>query len=291
MNVPELLAPPTSFAPQLQEYVDSVIASKQDDGLGYISLGPSILDKECDRASWYSWRWYSQTQHEARILRLFSRGHGEEDRVAEYLHQAGIEIQTRDPDTNDQFGIRTEDGHFRGYSDGRVVIPGYAPGNFECKTMNDKNFARLLKDGIPQGHVDQMQLYMKFLELPWTLYVAVNKNTDAWHFACVAYDEKRAEHALTRIKTVMNARTPPFRLNESPAYWVCKMCDHHAVCHKNAPVIKSCRSCKHGRPVQDGKWECAVTPSYAIKDAYELRDKGESRIHMPCKGLQWELIE
>lgn len=56
-------------------------------------LGASAIGTRCARQAWYGFRWAYQERHTGRILRLFSRGHEEEDRFNRWLRMAGVEVQ------------------------------------------------------------------------------------------------------------------------------------------------------------------------------------------------------
>ena len=275
----------------LKARVDQVIVDGQGDGLGSSYLGPSLLGKDCDRATWYRWRWYSQVRHKASLLRLFDRGNREEDRIVGRLRDAGIAVWQRDADGN-QYGGQDLDGHLRWRSDGVVGIGDWPPGLLECKTMNAKNYAALLRDGQPpRDHADQMHLYMLYMGLPWGLYIAACKDNDDWFWAGLPYDANRAEFGRIQASNLLAASRPPERIASTPAFYPCKWCDHAQVCHHGAEPVRSCRSCAHGSPVADGKWACAVLPTYAIRTPQESRKRRKPRNHMPCQGLQWQRIQ
>lgn len=56
-------------------------------------LGASQVGNSCLRAVWYTFRWAFEEQFDGRKLRLFKRGHEEEDRIYRWLRAAGFEIQ------------------------------------------------------------------------------------------------------------------------------------------------------------------------------------------------------
>ena len=59
-------------------------------------LGASGLGSGCLRSAWYSYRWSTAPAHgsgSGQLLRLFSRGHEEEFRVARWLRAMGIEVR------------------------------------------------------------------------------------------------------------------------------------------------------------------------------------------------------
>jgi hypothetical protein len=101
-----------------------------------------------------------------------------------------------------------------------------------------------------------MQIYMHFLGLKWALYVAVNKNDDDLHVECIAFKPEVAEFYLDRADQITKARHAPPRINESASWWLCKMCDYHAICHEGAPPQPNCRSCVNASAVEGGGWYC-----------------------------------
>jgi len=48
-------------------------------------LGMSEIGNDCSRQLWYKFRWMYSETHSGRMLRLFKRGHREEDRYIEIL--------------------------------------------------------------------------------------------------------------------------------------------------------------------------------------------------------------
>ena len=53
---------------------------------------------------------------------------------------------------------------------------------------------------------------------------------------------------------------------DDPAWWECRFCDHHAVCHDGAAAELTCRSCLHATPVEGG-WHCARLDRRSIAPA------------------------
>ena len=56
-------------------------------------IGASALGNPCPRQVWYGFRWAYQEKHLGRMLRLFDRGHKEEDRFNRWLRMAGVEVR------------------------------------------------------------------------------------------------------------------------------------------------------------------------------------------------------
>lgn len=64
---------------------------KEQDRQGRHHLGGSLIGRKCKRELWYSFRWAQPPEFEGRMLRLFNRGHREEDRFVEWLRSIGVE--------------------------------------------------------------------------------------------------------------------------------------------------------------------------------------------------------
>jgi hypothetical protein len=72
-------------------YKDQKAGQSDNDPRFY--CGASAIGTECARARWYDFRWATDVKHEARMLRLFDRGHSEEYRVMQWLGLIGVEIR------------------------------------------------------------------------------------------------------------------------------------------------------------------------------------------------------
>ena len=62
-------------------------------------FGGSQLGGNCRRQRWYGFHWVAFEKFEPRILRLFNRGHREEERFVSYLRMIGVHVEEYDPDT------------------------------------------------------------------------------------------------------------------------------------------------------------------------------------------------
>lgn len=82
---------------ELLRKVDAYIHARQEagesDNKPRFYCGASAIGKECSRERWYDFRWASKIIFEARMLRLFDRGHKEEHRILEWLGNVGAEIR------------------------------------------------------------------------------------------------------------------------------------------------------------------------------------------------------
>ena len=225
-------------------------------------LGASIIGRPCDRSSWYSFRWATDKKFQGRILRLFNTGHREEQRFLEELRGIGAEVYDLDQETGKQISFRAVRGHFGGSCDGVARGLPEAPKTWaivEFKTHNDASFKELVKNGVATAkyeHFVQMQIYMGLGELERALYMACNKNTDELHTEWIHFERDVFERYLAVAEKVIDSEVPLERVSQDPAWYQCKLCDHHAVCHGDAVPVKSCRTCVHATPVDDGQWGC-----------------------------------
>jgi len=235
---------------------------KNQDTDGRPHLGASLIGRPCERELWYSFRWATSKKFPGRILRLFKRGQREEPAFIEELRGIGVEILDRDPETGGQFNFRAVRDHFGGSCDG--IGRGFpeAPKSWaivEFKTHNADSFKDLAKLGVASAkpeHFSQMQIYMGLAELERALYLAVNKNTDELHSEWVHFERDHFELMIKKAERIIDAEVPPLRVHNDPAWWACKMCDQHAVCHGDKVPQKNCRTCVHATPVDDGQWGC-----------------------------------
>jgi hypothetical protein len=225
-------------------------------------LGASQIGKSCERALWYDFRWTTPARFPGRILRLFETGQLEEARLVKDLRRIGATVLEADPETGRQWRVEAHGGHFGGSLDAVALGLLEAPKTWhvlEFKTHSAKSFRELAAKGVaaakPQ-HWAQMQVYMHLTGLARAMYVAVCKDTDDLHIERVRADGDAAERLLARAGRIIHAARPPARVSEDPAWFECRFCDHHALCHGDAAAAVSCRSCLHATPVQGG-WHCA----------------------------------
>jgi len=227
-------------------------------------LGGSQIGAECARALWYQFRHMDAPAFEGRTLRLFQTGDREESRLVENLRAVGVTVWDRDPDTGKQIRFTACDGHFALSLDG--VGEGFRessqPHTLEFKTMNDKNFKVLEKDGLEKAkpiYWAQCQVGMHLSGLQRCAFIAVNKNDDSIYMERVKYDAAVGIQLVAKAESIIFADKPPAKLNNDPSFFLCRFCDYKHVCHEGKPPLVNCRTCAHATPEQgaDGAWGCA----------------------------------
>jgi hypothetical protein len=260
--ISKTLSPETrkAIAKQIKADIDAYsIKTLTDDHRKH--LGASLIGAECARQVWYIFRWVKFASFDGRMLRLFERGKKEEANFVELLRGIGCQVWEVDPKTGKQFRIYGVKGHYGGGLDSGGILP-YLPDLpvlMEFKTHNAKSFVNLTNKGVilakPQ-HYSQMCNYGKFYEFKYALYCAINKNDDDLWIELVELNWNLAHDMENKAQDIIEAKFPPPRISDNPAYYQCKFCNFSDICHDNKPVEINCRSCKCAIPVEDANWFC-----------------------------------
>lgn len=227
-------------------------------------LGGSEIGEVCSRRLVYSFRWMSQENHIARMLRLFQRGHKEENVFVELLRGIGCSVSDQQ-ENGQQHRITTDNKHFGGSLDGVISLPERYnlpfPMLLEMKTHNDKSFKKLVADGMrvtKPKHFAQCCTYGYFYSFRYCLYMAVNKNDDDLWPEIVELDLPYGHMLADRAKTIINADRLPERISNSSAHKECKYCPMQGICHFQLEANRNCRSCCHSAAQADGSWFCKL---------------------------------
>ncbi len=221
-------------------------------------LGMSQLGHSCPRYLWLSFRWAFTDSYSKRIGRLFLRGHNEEITIKAELAKIGVDTY------GDQEEVVAGFGHIKGHIDDKAMGVPEAPKTehlVEYKTMNDKAFKDVSKKKVKASkpiYYAQMQLYMHFMKLTRALFIAVNKNDDAWYVERVRYDKEFAEALVTKGEGIVISTLPMIAMFKR-TWYECKWCSASDQCRGDAPLAVNCRTCQHASPELDGKWSCNFT--------------------------------
>lgn len=247
------------YLAQLMPLAGDAYSMKEDDWRDH--LGASLIGRECARELWYSFHWTTLKRFEGRMIRLFNRGHLEEPRFVALLMSIGCEVWQVD-ENGKQFRIKGHKGHFGGSLDGVVRglpdIPD-RPVLAEFKTHGEKSFTKLVTAGVQIAkpeHYIQMITYMGKYNLPWGIYMAVNKNNDEIHAELVEFSQRVFNQYQDRAAMIIDSSFPPPGISTTPGYFKCKFCDHVKTCHLNALPAMNCRTCVHSIAGENGEWFC-----------------------------------
>lgn len=255
--------------------------NKREGNRGY--LGASEIGKECKRELWYNFRNALTVKHEGRLLKLFNRGNIEEDVFIEELQSIGLQVTQYDVD-GEQVRFTDLDGHLSGGCDGIMSGLDDSDEEYICefKTHNDKSFKDLVKKKVEKSkpqHFVQMQMYMGMSGLKKALYLAVNKNDDTLYAEIIEYDEFVYNEHMDKAKSIIERSMAPVRLSEDSAWYQCKWCNFHSICHEGQIPNKNCKTCKHSIATKDKTWTCLRCDEVIPE---EVIDKGCSKhIYIP----------
>jgi len=237
-------------------------------------LGASGIGGECALKLWLSFHWALQPDFAGRILRLFRRGHKEEDLFVMDLREAGYRVETHAEDGK-QFRFSELNGHFGGSIDA-IILLGDEWFLGEFKTYNKARFSKLTKSvqGVrttdPVYYI-QAQTYMGLSGVHKLIFFAVCKDNDDLHVEEILFNEDVFRETMDKARHIIFESKPPEPISRNPAWFECKWCDFYDLCHKKnfSKVEKNCRTCLHGRAgerkEEAGQWVCG-------KDKPEVRD-------------------
>lgn len=241
-------------------------------------LGISEIGEECKRKLYYKFRWVAFEKHDGRMLRLFARGHREEEKYINYLEGIGAKVFRFDA-KGKQFRVSGVMGHYGGSCDGVVKLPWYPdiPFLLEFKTHNTKSFTHYVDKGLQISkpkHWEQMCGYGEKMQIQYGLYFPENKNDDDIQVTPIKLDWNRGKQLEKKAEEIILAVEPPPKISENPSFFDCKLCAFKGVCHYGEVPLKNCRSCKNSVPVENAEWRCnhynANIPANVIKDGCSM---------------------
>lgn len=247
----------------IAELIDTAHEKKADNHREH--LGASLLGHPCDRYLWLTFRWAVKPTFPGRLLRLFRRGHNEEDTVISDLRLIGCALNERQ--------TRVDFGSFvSGSCDGIITggLPGYENQKLvlEIKTHSKKSFDELCKKGVAlakEQHYIQMQVYMYGLKIDQALYYAVCKDDDRIYTEHVRLAPDMAKKYVGRGQKIALSDYMPEPLSADPSWYQCKMCNFHEFCHETKLTKEiNCRTCALSTATSDSKFLCSKYDNWEI---------------------------
>lgn len=241
------------------ELIDAYHADNQGDPRPH--LGVSLLGHHCDRYLWLNFRWSVIERFNGRMLRLFRRGHNEEQTVVNDLRAIGMDVQsTGSSQARVDFGNHVS-GSIDGIIEHGVPEAPNKPHILEIKTHSKKSFDELVSKGVHTAkhqHYVQMQVYMLGKQIDRALYVAVCKDDDRIYTERVRLDQETAQMYVRRGHYIVALEELPPLASADPSWYKCKFCPAHSFCHETQLTKEvNCRTCAHATAAPDSTWTCA----------------------------------
>jgi len=239
-------------------------------------LGMSEIGEDCWRMLWYRFRNVLTEHLTIQSILAISDGYKQEDITAERLRLVkGIDLDTVDPNTGEQFAYKFIGGHFCGHSDGIIKGILEAPKTWhvwENKAVNEKKFKKLLDLILSEGEKKALELWDEVYYAQSQVYMDSAKLTR--HYLTVStpggrrYTSCRTElnvkHAISlkaKAESIIKADRPPKRMSENRSFYKCGWCRTKEICFDNKVPDVNCRTCAFSEPdttdkTMTGQWNC-----------------------------------
>ena len=230
------------IAEKINSLIDQALLAKNKQQPQRAYLGASRIGEPCARKLCYEAAHVEVDEgrgFDGRAMRYFHAGHVFETMLVDWLTAAGFIIKTADKN-GQQFGFEIANGRIAGHIDGAIIggpdVGLKYPGGFEAKALNNKSWTDTLKKGVKVSkpiYFAQCQLYMAYMELPWFLFTALNKDTQEIYHEYVPFDAKAAQEysdkACDVIRAVDSDTLLP-RVAASRDFFLCKWCAYQDRC-------------------------------------------------------------
>ncbi len=235
-------------------------------------LGMSSIGEPCERRLWYGFRWAVREEFTADTLWRFEDGHYTEALIAQRLRKVpGVELHTINPKTGQQIGFNYLGGHFAGHMDGIIRGLLQAPKTWHVwEAKASEKASELEKLRLSKGEKNALAEWNAVYYAQAVIYMASADLTR--HYLTVATPGGRdivsvrtdanpmlAKTLYNKAERIITASEPPAKISDNAAWYQCKYCPAHSICHGSKLPAVSCRTCMHATPELDGdgRWSCA----------------------------------
>ena len=218
--------------------------------------GMSGTGEECLRKQQFEHYFVAKGELQARTLRIFAIGHLFEEVFYKEAREIGCKIY------GDQQDLVLLNGKLSGHCDG--IIEGIpespkTPHVLELKSLNNKSFNETKKKGVKESkplYYAQVQQYMKALKLKRAMFVAINKDTCEYYMERIHYDGAYTKELLNKKLDVFESEMLLPRISDKKNFYKCGWCTYKDICHDNAPIEKTCRTCIASEYKTGMDWNC-----------------------------------
>jgi len=238
---------------ELSELLDQALVAKRESEPPRMYLGASLIGHFCERYLGYQFHKAppDEPQFDGRIFRVFDMGHDGEERMAEYIRLAGFDLRTHREDGR-QFGWgagKNEDGQdqIKGHIDG-VIVDGpqivglHYPCIWENKALSNKSWKDTKDKGVRSSkpvYFGQMQINAAYLDVPTSLFTAMNRDTGEIYAEVVEFDARHAQELSDKGVRVVKSRSPDElpQGGHGPTDYRCKMCSWRVTCWEKKAAV------------------------------------------------------
>lgn len=212
----------------LTQLIDNAMVNNQDEVRTYI--GASSIGNPCARSIWYRYNNYDAEPRSHKLLRTFAIGKKLEGVVLDCLEQAGLSLARTWYDLYDK-----DIPEFQGHVDAVWMDDvGNSKAILEVKTARDSSFNVFVKRGLKYWYpiyYSQVQSYMGMSGIHEAYVIALNKDTSELYDERVLFDLNYYNELKRKVRRILDAVEAPNRINNSPLYFMCRVCPFKAVCH------------------------------------------------------------
>lgn len=233
---------PTAIGEHIDALVDQVLVAEHAAAAPRDYLGASRIGEPCSRRLCYELMQVpvdAGSEFSGRMLRVFETGHRFEEMTIRWLRLAGFDLRTHKRN-GEQFGFSTAEGRFRGHIDG-VIVDGPElgleyPTLFEHKALRQASWQDIVKKGLKTAkpvYWAQVQAYMAYLAIEHTLFVALDKNSQALHFELVRLDPAEAQALSDKAVDILRAVDADEllpRIAAASDFYLCRLCPYQRRC-------------------------------------------------------------
>lgn len=217
---------------ELTKYIEKHQKSIIDEPRDYI--GASSIGAECDRQIWYECKGYQGEPLDTKYRRVFDMGRWLESLVVQWLREAGFRIETANEKNSLLEVVASDMPYFKGHMDGLILIGDHEKHILEIKSAKDSSYKTFVSKGIKlwfPRYYAQLQSYMGMSGIHNAIILVLNKDSSDICDNLVTFNQKEYDNLKERAQRIYLSEKEPPRINESPAWYLCRICKFRKICH------------------------------------------------------------
>ena len=197
-------------------------------------IGASSIGKPCKRAIWYGYHGAEQKDVSSALQITFDIGKTLEKLLLEYIGLTDLKLEIPLEENKWLFCQDSELKEFQGHMDGLLYLDELSPTVLEIKTAKSSSFQKFVKDGLLKWnyiYYAQLQAYMGMANLNEGILLAINKDNSELHMETVEFDYDYYELLKDKVRTILESKEPPDKINNNSCFIICQRCDFQKICH------------------------------------------------------------